>query len=44
MKKYTAYKGNKFVIEWYFDSKGNSQVKEYFLKLDEDQQDKLFHL
>jgi phage-related protein len=44
MKKYIAYRGAKFLIEWYFNSKGNSQAKEYFLDLDEDQQDKLLHL
>jgi len=44
MKKYIAYKGKKFIIEWFFDSKGKSKVKEYFLELDEDQQDKLLHL
>jgi hypothetical protein len=38
MKKYIAYKGTKFIIEWYFDSKGNS----HFLELDEDFQDKYY--
>ena len=29
------YKGEYFSIEWYYDSKGNSQAYDYFLKADD---------
>jgi len=33
VKEFTAYKGEKFTIEWYFDAKGKSDVLDYFGKL-----------
>jgi len=33
VKEFTAYKGEKFTIEWYFDEKGRSDVLNYFMKL-----------
>ncbi len=35
MKEFTAYKGEKFTIEWYFDESENSDVLDYFEKLPE---------
>ncbi len=32
-KKYVAYQGHRFVIEWYFDDRGKSQALEYFENL-----------
>ncbi|EOQ87911.1 Gp49-like PF05973 family protein [Leptospira yanagawae serovar Saopaulo str. Sao Paulo = ATCC 700523] len=36
MKEFTAYKGEKFTIEWYFDEKDKSDVLEYFNELPDD--------
>ncbi|MBC7475852.1 MAG: type II toxin-antitoxin system RelE/ParE family toxin [Candidatus Sericytochromatia bacterium] len=44
MKEYTAYQGNKFVIEWYFDENENSIALEYFNNLENKRQDKVFYL
>ena len=44
MKEYTAYQGNKFVIEWYFDENENSIALEYFNNLEHKRQDKVFYL
>lgn len=33
-KEFIAYKDSKNTIEWYFDSKGMSQVFEYYEDLD----------
>ncbi len=44
MRNFTAYKGEKFTIEWYHDEKGKSKALEYFLKLSASQQDKLYSL
>ena len=43
-KKYIAYKGSKFTIEWYFDRNGNCQSREYLLDLDSTSQQKVFYL
>ena len=44
MKEFTAYKGEKFTIEWYYNEKSESQALSYFESLNEGQQDKLFYL
>ncbi len=41
---YIAYKGEKFVLEWYFDDRGNSQPRDYFEELNHDHQKKVLHL
>ena len=33
MKEYLAYKGSKFIVEWYFDKKGQSQPLDFFNNL-----------
>ncbi len=33
VNEFTAYKGEKFTIEWYFDENGKSDVLNYFEKL-----------
>ena len=43
-KKFLAYAGKKFTIEWYFDSRGKSCALEYFETLSCDRQRKLLHL
>ena len=42
--EYIAFEGEKFLIEWYFDSKGNSIALDYFESLNEDEQIKLLSL
>ena len=42
--EYVAFEGKKFLIEWYFDSKGNSIALNYFESLNEDEQIKLLSL
>lgn len=42
--EFIAYGGEKFTIEWYFDSKGKSISLEYLESLDEEDQIKLFEL
>ena len=44
MKEYLAYKGNKFIVEWYFTKKGESQPLEFFNTLSMTEQQKFFHL
>ena len=39
-----AFEGKEFLIEWYFDSKGESEPLEYFESLDENEQIKLLTL
>ncbi len=39
-----AYEGECFVIEWYFDEKGESQALDYFSSLGNVQQDRTFYL
>lgn len=39
MKNYIAYRGSKFIIEWYYGANGKSQALEYFKDLDDDSQD-----
>lgn len=43
-KEYIAYKGTKFTVEWYFDSKGKSSALEYAEALDEDNKSKFAQL
>jgi mRNA-degrading endonuclease RelE of RelBE toxin-antitoxin system len=43
-KKFLAYEGEEFDIEWYFDSKGKSPALEYFEGLPAKQKEKLLYL
>jgi len=43
-KKFIAYEGEKFTIEWYLDSNGKSIAREYYENLTTEQQAKLYHL
>lgn len=40
MKDYIAYSGTYFVIEWFFDSAGKSDVIDYYNALDDSQKRK----
>ncbi len=42
--EYVAYKGEYFTIEWYFNSKGNSQPLDYFHDMKDSQKRKLLIL
>lgn len=42
--EYIAFEGEKFTIEWYFDTKRKSISLEYLESLDEEEQTKLFEL
>jgi len=42
--EYIAFEGEKFIIEWYFDSKGKSISLEYLESLEDDKQVRLFEL
>ncbi|OGV29190.1 MAG: hypothetical protein A3E88_01870 [Legionellales bacterium RIFCSPHIGHO2_12_FULL_35_11] len=44
LNEYVAFKGRKFLIEWYFDAKGNSIALDYFESLNDDEQIKLLNL
>lgn len=44
MKEYIAYKGDKYIIEWYYTENGNSQPLEFFEDLTPVEQQKLFHI
>lgn len=44
LKEYVAFEGKEFLIEWYFDSKGNSFSLEYFESLNDAEQIKLLNL
>lgn len=37
-KEYIVFNGSEFIIEWYFDSKGQSAVLDYFDALNEEEQ------
>jgi len=43
-KEYVAFEGEKFTIEWYFDTKGKSISLEYLESLEDEEQAKLFEL
>lgn len=43
-KEYIVYNGAKFVIEWYFDYKGQSSALDYFESLNDDEQIKALSL
>jgi len=43
-KKFIAYIGSEFIIEWYFDERGRSQALEYYEALNSSQKQKLYHL
>lgn len=42
--EYIAFEGEKFLIEWYFDTKGHSVALDYFESLTENEQIKLLSL
>ena len=42
--EYIVYEGQEFVIEWYYDAKGERQALEYFEELDDDQKKQLLKL
>lgn len=44
MQSNIAYEGSEFTIEWYTDSKGNSQALEYFKEQPNDKKRKLLNL
>ncbi len=44
LREFIAFSGQEFLVEWYFDSKGDSESLEYFESLDEDEQVKLLTL
>jgi phage-related protein len=43
-KSFIAYQGEEFTIEWYHDSRGKSEVFDYFLALPKERKEKLFYL
>ena len=43
-KEYIVFQGKEFTIEWYYNSSGNSQAKEYFDSLDRDRKIEAFKL
>jgi len=43
-KKYVAYEGQRFTVEWYLDGQGKSKAREYFEELPLDRKKKLKHL
>ena len=43
-ENYTAFEGEEFTVEWYFDNKGKSVALEYFDQLDNKSQIKLLEL
>ncbi len=44
MKEYVIYSGGKFVIEWFYDNNGKSDVLDFFEALDSVQKQKILHL
>jgi phage-related protein len=44
MKNLIAYKGDEFIIEWYYNAKGESQALEYYQELSQGQKAKLSFL
>ena len=44
MKEYIAYQGEVFTIEWYYDTSGESQALEHFLKQPESKKRKALNL
>ncbi len=42
--EFVAYRGELFIIEWYFDANGKSPVLDYYRKLPQNQKAKLFYL
>lgn len=43
-KKFVAYEGEQFTIEWYFDSRGKSVALDFYKELTQNQKEKLFYL
>jgi len=44
MEKFIAYQGERFTVEWYFDSRGKSEALEYYLGLPLAQRNKALYL
>lgn len=44
IKKFLAYQGEEYTIEWYYNEQGNSNARKYFDTLAEVQKDRLFYL
>lgn len=44
MKRLIAYEGDEFTIEWFYDSKGNSQAFEYFEEQPDEKKRKVLNL
>lgn len=44
MREDIAYKGTEFTIEWFYDSDGESQALEYFMKQPESKKRKVLNL
>ena len=44
MKEYLAYRGEKYIVEWYFNRKGESQALDFFNNLNMIEQQRFFHL
>ena len=44
IKKFVAYKGQIFTIEWYYDAQGKSAVFDYYVELSAAQKEKLIYL
>jgi len=43
-RKFIAYEGEEFTIEWYFNSAGKSAALEYYEELSSGQKEKLYYL
>lgn len=43
-REYIAYSGNKFTVEWYYNSKGRSEALDYFKSLTMQERIKVLHL
>lgn len=43
-KKFIAYQGLEFTVEWYFNDRGNSNALDYFTELTAEQKNKTFYL
>lgn len=44
MKKYIAYEGKLYTIEWYFDQKEKSKAREYYDRLSKERKRKVINL
>ncbi len=44
MRKYIAYQGSEYTIEWYYDSRGKSKALSYYLDLSDERKRKVMSL